>query len=165
MTISNSISIPRGLKSFMLKNCKVDFLGNSEVAFFLYTRYQIVCIYFVLYVSTDFKVTQTFHYMWNSQCTVPYENFTYNLPTKWLFTCSVSIPHIRNNFTHVQVAFHVGKIVNCTYEMGVFTCEMFHINFHMRSDLWIFCDWCAVYVNQSVLTAEISQHSISIHVK
>ena len=34
MTISNSISIPRGLKSFMLKNCKVDFLGNSEVAVF-----------------------------------------------------------------------------------------------------------------------------------
>jgi hypothetical protein len=36
MTISNSISIPRGLKAFMLKNCKdkVDFLGNSEVAFF-----------------------------------------------------------------------------------------------------------------------------------
>ena len=33
-SISNSISIPRGLKSFMLKNCKVDFLGNSEVAFF-----------------------------------------------------------------------------------------------------------------------------------
>jgi hypothetical protein len=34
LSISNSISIPRGLKSFMLKNCKVDFLGNSEVAFF-----------------------------------------------------------------------------------------------------------------------------------
>ena len=31
---SISISIPRGLKSFMLKNWKVDFLGNSEVAFF-----------------------------------------------------------------------------------------------------------------------------------
>jgi hypothetical protein len=31
---NNSISIPRSLKSFMLKNCKVDFLGNSEVAFF-----------------------------------------------------------------------------------------------------------------------------------
>jgi hypothetical protein len=29
--MSNSISIPRGLKSFMLKNCKVDFLGNSEL--------------------------------------------------------------------------------------------------------------------------------------
>jgi hypothetical protein len=38
MTISNSISIPRGLKAFMLKNCKdkVDFLGNSEVAFFIH---------------------------------------------------------------------------------------------------------------------------------
>jgi hypothetical protein len=34
MTISYSISIPGGLKSFMLKNCKVDFLGKSEVAFF-----------------------------------------------------------------------------------------------------------------------------------
>jgi hypothetical protein len=40
-SISNSISIPRGLKSFMLKNCKVDFLGNSEVAFFLYTLYRV----------------------------------------------------------------------------------------------------------------------------
>jgi hypothetical protein len=39
---SNSISIPRGLKSFMLKNCKVDSLGNSEVAFYLYTRYMTV---------------------------------------------------------------------------------------------------------------------------
>ena len=29
----NSISIRGGLKSFMLKNCKVDFLGNSKVAF------------------------------------------------------------------------------------------------------------------------------------
>jgi hypothetical protein len=37
---SNSISIPRSLKSFMLNNCKVDFLGNSEVAFFLYTLYR-----------------------------------------------------------------------------------------------------------------------------
>jgi hypothetical protein len=33
MTISNSISIRGGLKSFMLKNCKVDLLGNSKVAF------------------------------------------------------------------------------------------------------------------------------------
>jgi hypothetical protein len=33
MTISNSNSIRGGLKSFMLKNCKVDFLGNSKVAF------------------------------------------------------------------------------------------------------------------------------------
>jgi hypothetical protein len=36
-SFSNSISIPRGLKAFMLKNCKVhDFLGNSEVAFFIH---------------------------------------------------------------------------------------------------------------------------------
>jgi hypothetical protein len=28
------MSIPRSLKYFMLKNYKVDFLGNSEVAFF-----------------------------------------------------------------------------------------------------------------------------------
>jgi hypothetical protein len=32
-SISNSNSIRGGLKSFMLKNCKVDFLGNSKVAF------------------------------------------------------------------------------------------------------------------------------------
>jgi hypothetical protein len=38
-SISNSISIPRGLKYFMLENRKVDFLGNSEVALFLYTQY------------------------------------------------------------------------------------------------------------------------------
>jgi hypothetical protein len=50
-SISNSISIPRGLKSFMLKNCKVDFLGNSEVAFFfdnLYSLYTVVSSVLVL---------------------------------------------------------------------------------------------------------------------
>jgi hypothetical protein len=31
---SNSISIPRGLKSFMLKNCKVDFLEIPRLRFF-----------------------------------------------------------------------------------------------------------------------------------